>query len=129
LTGEELNALVRNYADMHRISAQVAFAITGQRLEAHATTTLGNLGVPVLKRRHLNAVALLKISVYQGVLRICVEELKVRGRRVPGWVQRRLGKINLAAGLRDNPRTTLMFERIEAIRVEGGKLVVVPETQ
>jgi hypothetical protein len=62
LAGRDLNALVRSYASMGRFPAKVTFAITGRGLEAHVTTTLGDLGVPVFQRRYLNAVALLNVS-------------------------------------------------------------------
>jgi len=125
LTGEDINALIAlNSTPAEPIKDWIHVAIDSDVIKGRLSLPLGDLGVPFMKGRHLNADAAVKASLADGVLIITAESLAVKGEPVSAAIMGPLKKENFARDVYRRPDTAEAVKRFESIEIRDGRLTV-----
>src|SRR5690606_352161 len=81
----------------------------------------------MLKGKYFNGEVEVKMGMVAGRPALYLESLSVNGSPVPEMFMSGLRSQNLLEEALKNPEARAAFDKIEEIRVEGGRLVVVPK--
>lgn len=133
LTGEELNLILWNHPAFEAISGKANASIEGDQLRSQVSINFNELGLPegfaanLLKDKYFNGDVTLKLGMAAGRPSLYLENLSVNGTAVPEMFMSEMRKQNLLEQAMSNPDAAKLFERIEDMRVEGGRLVIVPK--
>jgi hypothetical protein len=120
LSGDDLNALLVPAEG----EGQVHFAVERDRLKGQVSLPLGELGLPGLDGRYLNAAATFRVSLRQGVLIIAIASAEVNGRPLPEQLLSELRDKNLAESFARQPEVAAGLDKLKGIRIKDGKVIV-----
>jgi len=76
--------------------------------------------------RYVNASGVFTVGVSNGLLNINAQSLSSKGEPLPETFMNRISPQNFAFKLNQDPEAKPVIERIEAVRVEDGELVIIP---
>lgn len=129
LDGRQLNLLLAASKEWAPLRDHVYLDIEGDRIQGAVSLPLENIPHPWLQKhkgRYLNGSIELRVSLTNGVLVATIESLSVKGRKVPDAVLAELRKQNLARDFYASQEGVQLVQKLEAIRVEDGRLTIVP---
>jgi hypothetical protein len=127
LTAEEINALITQDPRFQMAKDKLRVVIQQDQLQARVSVPMEELGLGMFKGRYLNGEGELALSLDNGILRITPQTLRVKGRPLPTIYMDRIRVQNLAEPLNQNPRSSVALNRLAAIEVKNGQLVLVPK--
>ena len=129
LTADEINALLNRAA---RTNSQpvprLFFSFNEDRVQAQVSLPLDGIGLRMLRGRYFNGTGDLLFSLNHGKMVLNVKSLSVKGRPLPEQWMQSIRNQNLADGWTNNPDFGDAFSRLQAIRIQSGKLIIVPGT-
>lgn len=133
LTGEELNLLLFNHPELKSLAGTVAVAIANDRLDARVSVPLDRIPLPGggffeerVKGKFLNAEVGLSLRMLGGRPALYAESVSVNGSPLPASFMSGLRAQNLLEEAGKDPEAAKLFDRIEEMKIEGDRLVVVP---
>lgn len=126
LTGEEINLLIHNHPTWKDLAGKADVAITDDQLTARLSIPLDQVG-SLVKGRYLNARASIRLSLAAGHLEGYLTDIEVANQPIPEPFRQELEKQNIFEGSRSDPNLKVELERIAEIRIEGGRLILVPK--
>jgi hypothetical protein len=127
LTSDEINALIAVDPNFQDLRGKLHVAIEGNLLKGQISAPLSEIGLPRFRGRYLNGTGTFSLSFQNGILDVRAEQLVVKGKPLPLTYLDAIRKQNLAAKLNDNPRAAAVLNHLEAVRVEDGKLLLIPK--
>ncbi len=135
LSDKDINLLMFHHSDFEQVSGKTNVTIEGDKLSAKISMKLDDfpevVGFPIigwmLKGRYLNGDATVSLSLTEGAPTLFVQDLTVNGMDLPPEVIKELRKENVLKDIKKDENLSKLFERIEEIKVEGGKLYIVPK--
>lgn len=126
LSSDEVNALIADSKAGEAFRGWVYVALEDNQPKARLSIPLEELGLPVFKGRYFNGIATFEMSLHDGILRVSPTDLRANGKKLPGIYMGKIRKLNLADKVNADPRASLALEKLQGIRVEDGRLVIVP---
>ncbi len=133
VTGEELNLILWNDPEFAQFAGKVEVGIEDDVLSSKFSVAFDQLPLPQgywadkLKGKHLNGEADVKLGMTAGQPSLYLEGLSLNGMAIPEVFLSELRTQNLLEELAKNPNATAAFDQLEDIRVEGGRLIIVPK--
>ncbi len=133
LTGEELNLLFWHHPESE-LAGKTQVSIDGDVLNAQVSLSFDELPLPEgylkekLAGRHFAGLAGVKIGMVAGRPALYVESLSINGAAIPDLFLADLKTKNLFEEAMNNPEAKAFLEKVEDIRVEGGRLVIQPKS-
>lgn len=129
VTADEINALIATDPDLAPFKNRLHVSVENDRLKALLSIPAREIGMEMLMDRYVNATGIFDIAMREdGTLRVIAQELSSKGKPLPETVMRRVRTHNLAQPLNDDPRAAAALERLQAIEVKEGRLLIVPKT-
>jgi hypothetical protein len=130
LTAEEINALIAKQNTNTPLSApRLYFAFNENRVQAQLSVPADGLGLKMLRGRYFNGSGDFIVDLHDGKLLLTVKSLSVKGRPLPDSYMQSIRAQNFADGWTNDVEFTEGVAKLEEIKVENGKLVVVPKKQ
>ncbi len=126
LSAQEINGLIAGDAGLEPLKGKVFVTIEGNELKGQVSLPMEDAGLPMFKGRYLNGTGTFEISLNNGILRLTARRLEVKGRPVPSTYMQEIRKQNLARIFNDKPRVTAVLDRLSEVKVEDGRLVILP---
>jgi hypothetical protein len=133
LTGEELNLILWNHANFAAVAGKANAEIEGDVLTSEVSLNFDELPIPegffadALKGKFFNGEISLKLGMAAGRPALYMEGLSVNGNAVPDAFMTGMKTQNLLEDASKNPEATAFFDRIEDLRIEDGKLFIIPK--
>lgn len=127
LTADELNALIENDPDLIAFRNHLYVTLEGDRLQAQMSFPAEDLGLDALRGKYVNATGVFAVALKNGLLYIRADSLSAKGKPLPAHVMRQLSMRNLADKFNNDGRAKVALAKLEDVRVENGKLVIVPK--
>lgn len=133
LTGEELNLILWNHPNFAPVAGKANVAIEEDVLRSQVSVSFDDFPLPegfladTLKGKYFNGEVSLKLGMAAGRPALYMEGLSVNGAAVPEAFMSGMRAQNLLEDAAKNPEATAFFDRVEDLRVEGGKLIIVPK--
>jgi hypothetical protein len=88
---------------------------------------MAEVGLSIFKGRYLNGAVTFKLSFRKGVLRLNAQDITVKGNPLPSVYMQQIQQTDLAKDAANDPETKASLERFEEIKIENGKLIIVPK--
>jgi len=129
LTGDEINALIANDPAFQALKGKVNVSIEGDRVKGQVSLPMDQIGLPRFRGRYLNGTATFALSLQNGALRIEPDQVLVKGKPLPAVYLDAIRKQDLAGNVNNNPSAATALSRLQSIRIEDGKLVIVPKSE
>lgn len=129
LTSDEINAYIQSDTNFARVKGKLYVTIAGNRLKGQVSLPLDDLGLRIFRGRYLNGSGIFSVSLHNGFLVVSPEALVVKGKPVPGVYMDKLRSQNLAENLNTNPRASGALNHLQEVRIDDGKLVLVPKLE
>ena len=117
LSAEDINALISQSKDAKGI---VFVRTENDKLTCDVSIPLD--GVPLANGRFLNGSATLDARMKDGKLFVGIEDVEVKGEKLPEVFVQSLQDQNLVESLDDNPDLEDLVDRVEDFRIENGKV-------
>jgi hypothetical protein len=134
VTGEEINLMLFNHPELEDLAGRVSVSIADDRLNARVALPLDLLPLPEggffserLAGKFLNGEVGLSLKMLAGRPALYAESVSVNGLELPESFMAGLRSQNLLEEATNNPDAKDLFERIEELKVEGGRLLIVPK--
>jgi hypothetical protein len=130
LTADEINSLI---AKKNNDKIRVHFSLNENRLQAQMSIAGELFGFNLLRGRYLNGAGDFKVSMRDGKLFVGLRSLSVKGKPIPEKYMQDVRDQNFAESdmeeQTNNPELEDPFNRIKEIKIENGKLYVIPKKQ
>lgn len=132
VTDQEINALLFHHPDLEALAGRTAVRIEDDQLWATVSFDLDDIEIPfgfldeALRGKHFNGEVAFSIDTVAGRPALFIEDLKVGGRSIPKPILDEMKNENLLKDALSDPEAREFFDKIESIRIEGGRLVIVP---
>jgi hypothetical protein len=127
LTADDINAWIATSPGGQSATGKVYVTIEGDQLKGQISLPLEQLGLGIFTNRYLNGTATLKLSVGRGALHLTVQEITVKGKSPPSVYMEQIRQTDLARNAANDPETKASLDRFEEIKIENGKLIIVPK--
>ena len=132
LTADELNSLIaKNNTDPDKV--RVHFSFNENRVQAQLSLAGDLFGFRMLHGRYLNGGGDFKVSLQNGKLFVGIQSLTVKGKPIPEKYMQNVRGQNFAQSYMEeqtnNPDLDDAFNKIDEIKIENGKLYVIPKKQ
>jgi hypothetical protein len=128
LTSDDLNAVIASRADFQGIKDKVYLRVEGDKLNAQVSVPMEQIGLP-LKGRYLNGQATFNVALHNGMLYVTPAVIEVKGKPLPDAYLEKLRRENLAGGVNENSKASIALNRLEAIEVKDGKVILIPKVE
>ncbi|HYG22377.1 MAG TPA: hypothetical protein VEH04_06305 [Verrucomicrobiae bacterium] len=122
----EANALFASGTNWRTVRGTVVFDFDGSNVLAQFSIPAEDLGLKPLVGRYVNASGVFTVGVSNGLLNINAQSLSSKGEPLPETFMNRISPQNFAFKLNQDPEAKPVIERMEAVRVEDGELVIIP---
>ena len=126
LTAREINGLIATDPDLEPLKGKVYVTISGGQLQGRVSLPMEDAGLPMFKGRYLNANGIFELSLRNGILRLTATNLEVKGQPLAATYMQEIRKQNLARNLNNEPRVSVALDRLSELKIEDGKLVILP---
>lgn len=132
LTADEINSLIaKNNKAPDKV--RLYFSFNENRVQAQLSLSGDLFGLRMLHGRYLNGGGDFKVSLHNGQLFVGIQSLSVKGKPIPDQYLQRAREQNLAdsyiQGQTNAPALNDAFDQIDEIKIENGKLYVIPKKQ
>ena len=127
LTQDEINALIATDPDMKPLKGKLYVLLEGSELKAQVSLPMDQLGLPVFQGRYLNGTGTFDLAFHNGVIRLSPRSFVVKGKPVPDVYMDKARKQNLASDMNQDARAKAAMERLQEIKVQENKLMIVPK--
>ena len=127
LTSDEINALIANDSDFGALKGKLYVTMSGDSVKGQLSVPMDSVGLPLFKGRYLNGTGTFTLSWHNGRIRLSTMSFVVNGKPVPEVYMEQIRKNNLADGINSDPRAVAALDRLQDIKVQDGKLVVIPK--
>jgi hypothetical protein len=126
LTADEINALI---AKNNKSSSPVLFYFNfnDDRVQAQLSMPLDGIGLRILRGRYFNGSGDFLVSLRGGRLWANVQSLSIKGRQVPDRFMQGIRMQNFADAWTNNADFNSAVAKLKEIKIENGKLSVVPK--
>jgi hypothetical protein len=124
LNSDEINALIAHGPGSNQFGNKLRVTLDGDQMQGAMSWPLDDLGWSKLKGRYLNGTATLKPSVADGELILKLQSLTVNDRELPAAFMAGLRRENLAKEINRDPDQAEFINRLEALEVQDGKLII-----
>jgi len=122
-TGDELNIMLRSSEPGQVFGESVYLTVANGEVRGEVSLDLGTF-IPLLDGRYANGSATFDIYTEGGMLHIYMDSFQVKGEPASEEFMEGVRSQNLALEVADDPEFRAWIEKIEAIRVEGDRLIV-----
>jgi hypothetical protein len=129
LTADEINAFIQTDTNLVRVKGKLYVTIEGNRVKGQVSLPLDDLGLRIFRGRYLNGTGLFAVGIQSGNLVVTPELLVVKGKPLPGVYMDKFRSQNLAESVNSNPRASVALNHLQEIRVNDGKLILVPKVE
>jgi hypothetical protein len=129
LTADEINAFIQTDPNSTRFKGKLYVTIEGNRVKGQVSFSLDDLGLRIFRGRYLNGSGVFAVSLQNGNLVVTPDVLVVKGRPLPGVYMDKFRSQNLAESLNNNPKASVAFKHLQEIRINDGKLILVPKVE
>lgn len=131
LTADEINSLI---AKNNKAPGKVRlyFSFDENRVQAQLSLAGDLFGIRLLRGRYLNGSGDFKVSLHDGRLFLGVQSLSVKGKPIPDEYLQGVRGQNFADSFTQGtnaPALKAALDRLEEIKIENGKLYVIPKKQ
>ncbi len=123
LTGNDINAIIASDEELKKIRNCIHVKIEGDQISGEASVPLDE--IPGFSGLYLNGSASLKAAMANGVLVVTLEDMTVKGEPLPKELMDALRGQNLAKNIKDNPENAELLSKVQDLRVEDGKLILI----
>jgi hypothetical protein len=127
LSGDDINALIATSSGGQSWTGKVYVTIEGDRLTGQISVPTDAIRLGIFKGRYVNGSATFKVSLTSGLLHIKVPEITVKGRPLPTVYMDQIKQIDWAQNSTNDANTKSALERYEEIKIENGKLIIIPK--
>jgi len=133
LYGEELNILLHNHENFEDFAGMASVEIEDDLLRAQVSIDLEALNFPIkfvaeqFEGRYFNGIGGFSLNMGGGRPALYLEEFEVNGTVVPEIYTQELSKENLFQEIQDTPEMEEFFSKLSDLKVEDGKLTIVPK--
>jgi hypothetical protein len=127
LTSDEINALIATDPDLQGLKDKIYVTLEGDQVKGQLSVRLDELGLAMFKNRYLNATGTFTVSLNNAILDFRAEQISVKGKPVPEVYMEKIRKQNLAQGVNQDPRASSALSKLEQVKVQDSKLVIVPK--
>jgi len=130
LTADEINALIAsNNKTNSQSPVRLYFSFNENRVQAQLSLPTDGLGLRMLKGRYFNGSGDFAVSLHDGRLMLNVKSLAVKGKPLPEQFMQPLRGQNFADGWTNNPDFDQTVAKLQEVKIEDGKLIVIPKAQ
>ena len=126
LTARDINVLIQKNPAWSSVAGKVYVTIENDRIHGDASIPLDKVG-GFLKGRWLNGAATFRVDTAAGRLLVFMDAMTVRGKPIPEQFMAGIRGKNLAEDATKKPETDALLQKLEAITVRDGKLIIVPK--
>lgn len=132
LDAAEVNAILQNHPNFSMLSDNTIVAIEGEVLSATTSIPLDAVlsafpEIPeVLKGRYFNGSISATADTVGGKPALFLRDISTQGGSLPAWLVEGLKQQNLLQNAESDPEMKKIFDRIEELKIENGKLVILP---
>ena len=127
LTSDEINALIANDPDFETLKGKLYVTISADSVKGQLSVPMDSVGLPLFKGRYLNGTGTFKVLLHNGRIRLSTMSFVVKGKRVPEVYMEQIRKNNFAESINSDPRAAAALGRLQDIKIQDGKLVVIPK--
>jgi hypothetical protein len=127
LSADEINALIANEAKSNASPARLYFSFNSNQVQAQLSVPTDGFGLRMLRGRYFNGSGEFAVSLHDGRLLVNVKSLSVKGRPLPENFMQPLRQQNFADGWTNDVDFTAAIAKLEEIKIENGKLIVIPK--
>lgn len=127
ITDREANALLAATPELVTVRGRLHFEFDGSNVLAQFSVPAEDLGLKPLKGRYVNASGTFKVGMTNGVLNLNAQSLSAKGEPLPETFMNRISPQNFAYKLNNDPKGKEVLSRLKDVRVEDGKLIVIPK--
>lgn len=126
LDEREMNVLIGVAPQLAQFKDRVHLSIVGDQLKGQVSLPVETLGFPRFAGRYLNGSAAIKPSLENGVLIVTLQELEVKGIKVPEQFMAGVRQQNLAKDVYKDAKTAETMRKIEKVEIKDGRLTIQP---
>tara|TARA_R110002096_G_scaffold229871_2_gene419497 strand:- start:480 stop:1196 length:717 start_codon:yes stop_codon:yes gene_type:complete len=133
LTGDEINVLIFNHPNFSILVGKTKVSIEEDVLKSTVSLDLEALNIPIkfiaekVEGRYFNGEASLNLGMAGGNPVLFLQGLEMNGAMVPDEFMNELKAENLLKEVLSDPDAQAFFDRISDLKVEDGKLTIVPK--
>jgi hypothetical protein len=123
LTGDEITTLI----DKNPVfRGKVAVQIEGDKVKGEISMPLSEIHIPGINTqgRYLNGKGTFRVSLLNGILLVTLDELEVKGEKVPEEFMQGVRNQNLVESMRNDPKQARQIQKLESIVVKDGKITI-----
>ena len=122
-TGDELNVMLRSSEPGQFFGESIYVTVANGEVRGEISFDLGTI-IPLLEGRYANGSATFDIYTEDGMLHIYMDSFQVKGEAASEEFMEGMRSQNLALEVAEDPEFRAWIEKVEAIRVEGDRLIV-----
>ena len=126
ISADEANALFAYTPELTTVRGKMQFDFQGSNVFAQFSIPAEDLGLKPLKGRYVNASGTFVVGVSNGLLNVNARNLSAKGEPLPETFMNRIAPQNFAFKLNQQSNAQPVIGRIGEVRVENGRLLVVP---
>jgi hypothetical protein len=126
-TADEINALIVADAPTNGSQTRLFFSFNSNQVQAQLSVPLNRMFGHWLDGRYLNGSGNFAVSLHDGSLALRVKSLAVKGRPLPENFLQPLRAQNFAESWTNDPNLGTAIAKFQEIKIEDGKLVVIPK--
>ena len=126
LSERDINLLINNYPDWKELAGKVNISLIGETIKGEVSIPLEGMG-KATKGRYLNGTAVIRIELEAQRLVVFIDSLEMRGKTLPDAFMDGFRSQNLAKDANNDPELSKLIKKLESIKVEDGKLFIIPK--
>jgi hypothetical protein len=127
LSADEINSLIANEVKSNPSPARLYFSFNSNQVQAQLSLPTDGIGVKMLRGRYFNGSGEFAVSLQDGRLNVNVKSLSVKGRPLPENFMVQIRTQNFADGWTNDPNFNQAMAKLEEIKIEDGRLIVIPK--
>ena len=129
ISADEVNALIVATPELVTVRGQLHFDFQGTNVLAQFSVPAEDLGLNPLKEDglYLTATGTFTVALTNGVLNVNARSLSAKNEPLPETFMNRISPQNFAFKLNHDERAKAALGRLDDVRVEEGKLLIVPK--
>jgi hypothetical protein len=128
LTAEEINALIAEITKTNPVPVRLFFSFNDDRVQAQLSVPTDSIGLSMLHGRYFNGSGDFNVYLRDSKLVVSVQSLSVKGKPLPEQFMQPLRTNNFADSWTNDPNFNRGLTKLREIKIESGKLFVIPET-
>ena len=127
LSGDDINGWIATTPGVSNFTGKVYVTIEGDQIKGQMSLPLAQVGLSIFKGRYLNGSGTFKLFLRNGDLHVAAQDITVKGKPLPSTYMEQIRQVDFAKQANNDPNNRAIFERYEEIKIESGKLIIVPK--